>query len=221
MMAGQNLRAWLPVFPYAAPVTFIAAVTSLGLTLALEPVTWSGTGPASIFGFVDYSLPYCALGWTLLIVFIPGVLGHTLLNVIISRISPLTLSVAMTLEPLGGTLLGVVMGVASLPQTGSLLGGLINIVGTILTIRATLQREAQEKAAATQQGAVPARSEEDRRGAMPAGPSLQPAGAEADSVDPRRLSMQPLSPTEVYGVHAADRCELAMDGDGRVHVSYS
>jgi hypothetical protein len=58
MMAGQELRAWLPLFPYSCPVTFVAGLTSLVLTCIFEDVDWADTTPHSVFGMFFANLSH-------------------------------------------------------------------------------------------------------------------------------------------------------------------
>jgi hypothetical protein len=70
----------------------VSAFPALILSLCIEDVSWSGLFPHSVFGFFNPSLPYCALGYVMLVVVIPGGLGHTLMNFIVDQVSPLVIS---------------------------------------------------------------------------------------------------------------------------------
>ena len=58
-------------------------------------------------------------------------MGHTFINIVLSRISPLIVSVACTTEPVFGVLLGVLVGVTDTPGVFTILGGLITIIATV------------------------------------------------------------------------------------------
>ena len=68
-----------------------AVVTATVSALAFESVSFAGTGPASVFGFVSrkYVLYSLYLGAC------AGVAGHTLVNVLLRHLSPLLITMAL------------------------------------------------------------------------------------------------------------------------------
>ncbi len=58
----------------------------------------------------------------ILIVLGPGLLGHTGINYVLSRVSPLAVSLSLTLEPVTGVLVGMAFGFPTNAQTYTLAG---------------------------------------------------------------------------------------------------
>ncbi|HJN55610.1 MAG TPA: DMT family transporter [Candidatus Poseidoniales archaeon] len=122
---GRSLRQDMALFAYALPVTGIAAAQLSLAALLLEPAA-----PVGVFGWIGPShllaVAYLAFG--------PGLLGHTAINGAMRHIQPLVISVALTFEPIIGSIIGWTMGVADLPGSWTVMGGALMITGTILVI---------------------------------------------------------------------------------------
>lgn len=143
LYAGQRARSWLPLFMYAAPMTLISSIPLLLLSLIVEDVSFAGLTAKSVFGFLAPSSL-----WILVLIAIgPGGFGHTGVNYCVAHLSPLVISVTMTLEPVLGVIVGLLAGVEAQPHALTLVGGPISVCGTILAIYGTHQREQREKAA--------------------------------------------------------------------------
>ena len=56
------------------------------------------------------------LGWFLLLAFLAGIVGHTGLNACLRWLQPLTISFAVTLEPIIGAFIGWLLFDGSVPQ---------------------------------------------------------------------------------------------------------
>ena len=129
LVAGRILRAWMPLFIYAFPVTLIA-----GLLLGLSSIVIEGTSlgglPAvsSLFGWSDVlwlpAIAYLAIG--------PGLIGHTGINGVLRWFTPLVISVAVLFEPLIGSLIGWYLGTTTVPGVYTWLGGIFLILGVIM-----------------------------------------------------------------------------------------
>ena len=144
LYAGQRVRGWMPLFLYTCPMTFVSCVPLLLLTLLLEPVTFAGFTPQSVFGFLAPS----SLVLLLLIAALPAGLGHTGINYAVKKVSPLSISVVLTLEPVLGVVVGVLAGVENVPGVLTIVGGPISMCGCIAAIVGTHRREQREKAVA-------------------------------------------------------------------------
>ncbi len=123
IVAGRVLREWMPVFVYAFPVTAIAS-------LLLIPVSiFMGEGE-SAFGWIESHL----IGWFILLAFIAGILGHTGLNTVLKYVHPLVVSVAVTLEPVIGSFIGWLFFSDDVPGRWTILGGPLLIAGIVMVI---------------------------------------------------------------------------------------
>ena len=127
LAAGRVLRARWPVFLYAATVTGVASVLLVVASWALEPQAISDLG---------------AVGWTgsrwlggfLLLAFLAGLVGHTGLNHCLGGMTPLTISVTLTLEPVVGSIIGALAFQTGIPGPATLLGGLLMLFGLMLVV---------------------------------------------------------------------------------------
>ena len=129
IVCGRILRAWMPIFLYAFPVTFLAAVLLLPASMALEP----DFATYGVFGWLDGSF----FLWFLALALIAGLLGHTGLNTCLKYFSPLVISACVTLEPVIGSLIGYVLFKTDLPGRWTWLGGAVLMVGLMLIVTAT------------------------------------------------------------------------------------
>ena len=84
-----------------------------------------------------------ALGWIesdllsdfVKLAFLAGIVGHTGLNACLRWLRPLTVSFAVTLEPIIGAFIGWFFFDEDIPQKWTWLGGLILIFGIMLVIK--------------------------------------------------------------------------------------
>lgn len=142
LAAGRVLRGdrQMPLFLYAFPVTAIAsiflslhAMFSEGATLDIAVVN------SSLLGWSDaawiFLVAYLALG--------PGLAGHTGINASLKWLPPLVISVSVVFEPLLGGILGWVIGVESIPDMWTWIGGPFMIAGMALAIIGTNHRLTQ------------------------------------------------------------------------------
>ena len=122
-IAGRRLRGRLDLLAYVVPVYSIAAVVCLlyGRSTDLQFAGWpSGTW---------WALIGLAVG--------PTLLGHTGFNWALRHVRAYVVSVILLFEPLGATLLAIlVLGRAELPGWNTLIGGTAILVGVWISIRA-------------------------------------------------------------------------------------
>ncbi len=124
IVAGRVLREWMPVFIYAVPVTLLGAILLIPLSILMGEST-------SAVGWVESDL----LGWFVLLAFLAGIVGHTGLNACLRWLRPLTISFAVTLEPIIGAFIGWFFFDESIPEKWTWIGGLILIFGIMLVIK--------------------------------------------------------------------------------------
>tara|TARA_B100000424_G_C22928834_1_gene494115 strand:- start:362 stop:1285 length:924 start_codon:yes stop_codon:yes gene_type:complete len=124
IVAGRILRKWMPVFVYALPVTLIGALLLIPISVLLGENT-------SPIGWLTSDL----LAWFVTLAFLAGIVGHTGLNACLRWLPPLTISFAVTLEPIIGTLIGWLFFDESVPGRWTWIGGLILILGILLVIK--------------------------------------------------------------------------------------
>ena len=126
IVCGRILREWMPLFVYAFPVTLIGG-------LLLLPASWLLESEFSDFGAFGY-FTHQTLWWFVLLAFIAGILGHTGLNYCLKYVSPLLISISVTLEPLLGSLIGWMFFSTGVPGLWTWIGGPILMLGIISII---------------------------------------------------------------------------------------
>ena len=123
IVCGRILREWMPLFLYAFPVTLIGG-------LLLVPASYFLESDYSDFGAFGY-LGHETLIWFVLLAFIAGILGHTGLNYCLKYVSPLLISISVTLEPVLGSLIGWMFFSTGIPGMWTWIGGPILMLGII------------------------------------------------------------------------------------------
>jgi drug/metabolite transporter (DMT)-like permease len=123
IVCGRILREWMPLFVYAFPVTLIGG-------LLLLPASWLLESDFSTFGAFGY-FSHHTLWWFVLLAFIAGILGHTGLNYCLKYVSPLLISISVTLEPVLGSLIGWMFFSTGIPGLWTWIGGPILMLGII------------------------------------------------------------------------------------------
>ena len=124
IVAGRILREWMPVFVYAVPVTLIGAVLLIPFSIVM------GEGTAAL-GWIESDL----LSWFILLAFLAGIVGHTGLNACLRWLPPLTISFAVTLEPIIGAFIGWFFFSEGVPGKWTWIGGSILILGILFVIK--------------------------------------------------------------------------------------
>ena len=134
---GRMVRGWMPLFLYAFPVTLISAIVLTLWAIIVEDLTFNLDDISGAFGWLSVTwiiyVGYLALG--------PGLLGHTGINAVLRWIPPLTISMILIMEPVIGSIIGWVVGVDSIPQLWTIIGGSLMISGLALV---TFGSETQE-----------------------------------------------------------------------------
>ena len=123
IVCGRILRDWMPLFLYAFTVTLIGG-------LLLIPASWLLESEYTNFGAFGY-LGHETLVWFVLLAFIAGILGHTGLNYCLKYVSPLLISISVTLEPVLGSIIGWMFFSTGVPGLWTWIGGPILMLGII------------------------------------------------------------------------------------------
>ena len=137
IVVGRILRTWLPIFLYAFPVTLLAALLLIPLSWLIEPEFAS----YGVVGWTDGEF----FIWFLLLALVAGLLGHTGLNTCLRYISPLIVSVSVTLEPVLGSIIGWLFFDSGVPGRWTWVGGLVLMSG-LLTVVVASERVSLEEA---------------------------------------------------------------------------
>ena len=137
---GRMVRGWMPLFLYAFPVTLVSAIALTAWAILSEGLTFNLDDVTGAFGWISITwilyVGYLALG--------PGLLGHTGINAVLRWIPPLTISMMLIMEPVIGSIIGWIIGVDSIPQIWTLIGGLLMVSGLALVTFDSESEEASE-----------------------------------------------------------------------------
>jgi drug/metabolite transporter (DMT)-like permease len=118
VLAGRSLRQRVPLIPYVVVVYSVCAAVLLGIVLVQgAPLTGYATREWLLFAGL-------ALG--------PGLFGHTVINWALAHLESSLVSVSLLGEPVGSTLLAVVV-LAETPTPFAVLGGAVVLLGIVLT----------------------------------------------------------------------------------------
>ena len=126
IVCGRILREWMPLFLYAFPVTLLGGLLLIPASMLLE-ADYSQYGA---FGYIGHE----TLVWFVLLAFIAGILGHTGLNYCLKYVSPLLISISVTLEPVLGSIIGWMFFSTGVPGMWTWIGGPILMLGIISII---------------------------------------------------------------------------------------
>ena len=124
IVAGRILREWMPVFVYAVPVTLIGGILLIPFSIIMGEET-------AALGWIESDL----LSWFILLAFLAGIVGHTGLNACLRWLPPLTISFAVTLEPIIGAFIGWFFFSEGIPGKWTWIGGSILIIGILFVIK--------------------------------------------------------------------------------------
>jgi len=124
IVAGRILREWMPVFVYAVPVTLIGGILLIPFSIIMGEET-------AAVGWIESDL----LSWFILLAFLAGIVGHTGLNACLRWLPPLTISFAVTLEPIIGAFIGWFFFSEGVPGKWTWIGGSILILGIMFVIK--------------------------------------------------------------------------------------
>lgn len=120
LMIGRRVRATRSLPAYAAPVYAVAMVVLLA------------TAAAARQPLLGYSAR--AYGWMLALGLVPQLLGHSTLNWALRHLTATHVAVVTLAEPIGATLLAVVL-LGEAPSPGSLAAGLVILAGIYVAMR--------------------------------------------------------------------------------------
>ncbi len=123
VLAGRSIRQRVSLFPYVT-VVYSACVLTLFVFVGAQGHAFVGYPPQEWLLFAGM-----AIG--------PGILGHTVVNWALKYIESVVVSVAWLAEPIGSTLLALVL-LAEVPDGITVAGGLIVLAGIYVT---TVRRE--------------------------------------------------------------------------------
>ena len=118
VLAGRSLRQRVALVPYVTVVYTVCAVTLLAVTL-WQGHALTGYPPREWLLFAGM-----ALG--------PGLVGHTVINWVLAHVDSSVVSVSLLGEPLGSTLLALVL-LGELPTAATVVGGSVVLVGIAVT----------------------------------------------------------------------------------------
>ncbi|WP_247003970.1 DMT family transporter [Halosolutus gelatinilyticus] len=123
VLAGRSIRQRVPLFPYVT-VVYTACALTLGLLVGAQGHAY---------------LAYPGREWLLFLGMAigPGILGHTIVNWVLKHLESVVVSVAWLGEPVGSTLLALVL-LSEVPDAITVLGGAIVLAGIYVT---TIERE--------------------------------------------------------------------------------
>lgn len=139
MVCGRVLRtAGMPLFVYAFPVTFLGSLVLLPFSAWLETRSLSDLGPTGWHGSPRL------LVWFFALALVAGIAGHTGMNFVLVRLSPLVISTAATTEPVFGTLIGYMLFNNDFPSTWTFVGGAVLLMGLVLVVHGSGVREKEQ-----------------------------------------------------------------------------
>ncbi len=118
VLAGRSIRQRVSLFPYVT-VVYTACMLSLFVLVGVQGHAYIGYPPREWLLFFAM-----AVG--------PGVLGHTVINWALKYLESVVVSVAWLGEPVGSTLLALVL-LSEIPDTVTVAGGLIVLTGIYVT----------------------------------------------------------------------------------------
>ena len=120
VLAGRSLRVRVPLVPYVTVVYSVCTAGLLGVALVQD---------VALLGY-----PPVEWGLFLAMAAGPGVFGHTALNWALEHVEPAVVSVSLLGEPVGSTLLAMVL-LAEIPGPWTVVGGAVVLAGIAVTTR--------------------------------------------------------------------------------------
>jgi drug/metabolite transporter (DMT)-like permease len=121
LLAGQNLRAEVSLLTYVG-IAYTVCAVGLAVVVAVAGEPFVGFPATTWLLFLAM-----ALG--------PQILGHTVFNYLLSDVDPGVISIAITAEPVGSTLLALLF-FGELPPWTAIAGGVLILAGIAVTVRA-------------------------------------------------------------------------------------
>ena len=134
LLAGRSLRQRVPIFPYVT-IVYAACVATLFPAVVVSDAPVVAYPPREWILFLAM-----AAG--------PGLLGHTVLNWALEHLESTVVSVSLLGEPVGATLLGIVL-LTEIPTQATVVGGVIVLAGIYVTATSGTTRRIQNDADGT------------------------------------------------------------------------
>ncbi len=122
VLAGRSLRQRIALVPYVTVVYTVCAGMLLLFAVGDGATVWLGSYPPREWGL----FLAMAVG--------PGLLGHTVINWALEHVESSVVSVTLLGEPVGSTLLAVVL-LGEVPGLWTVVGGAVVLTGIYLTVR--------------------------------------------------------------------------------------
>jgi drug/metabolite transporter (DMT)-like permease len=131
---GSLVRPHIPsLYFYVWPINCIAAIVLFTASAAFENPCAFGSCAVEWLGSSKQILAVVYLG------FVPGILGHTMINYLLKHVEPLKVSVTLLFEPVIGSIMGWAVGVSDVPGLFTLIGTPVVLAGFIL-VQVQLQK---------------------------------------------------------------------------------
>ncbi|WP_440769318.1 DMT family transporter [Natronorubrum sp. DTA28] len=127
VLAGRSIRQRVSLFPYVT-VVYTACALTLCLLVGAQGHDFLAYPPREWLLFLGM-----AVG--------PGVFGHTVINWVLKHLESVVVSVAWLGEPVGATLLALVL-LSEVPDAVTVVGGLVVLAGIYVT---TIERERRQR----------------------------------------------------------------------------
>ncbi|MEP6477509.1 MAG: DMT family transporter [Actinomycetota bacterium] len=127
VLAGRNLRQEVSVVPYTA-VVYATAAAILGVVLLVSGTPFAGYKPKVWLLFALITLG-------------PQFLGHTVFNYLLGHLEAAVVAIAIMAEPVGATLLALVI-LGEAPTVSAIAGGALILAGVYLAIAGVGRRDA-------------------------------------------------------------------------------
>jgi drug/metabolite transporter (DMT)-like permease len=121
-IVGSRLRKRLSLIAYVFPVYSVAAAALLAVSIAAR---------VSLAGFEPESYLYCFL-----MAFVCQILGHSLFNWALEHLAATVVSIAVLGEPVGASILAVLI-LREVPGSSVILGGALILMGIFLVLYAS------------------------------------------------------------------------------------
>lgn len=181
LSVGAELRSWCPLFVYAAPVNAVAALLLTAAGRAGGGAAGLGAASHAVAGYLHSDRYFSTV---IYLAVVPGVVGHVGINSVLSVLSPLVVTLALTAEPVLGSLAGVAVGLSAWPGPAALAGGGLMLLATVWVVLAEARRKRAAAALAAADAAAaaalhPVEGPQPGGGAAAAGAAAAAAAAAA------------------------------------------
>lgn len=135
ILIGSELRQWMPTTVYVAPVFSVSAAVLTAVAVGIEGAGAEGGVQPCGWASARWITPF------LLLALIPGVCGHTVMNLCLSYWDPLSMTLIQLLLPVVSSVLGWAIGVSGMPGMWTAAGGPITLAGCAVAAVGARRRE--------------------------------------------------------------------------------